>query len=117
METTTHTPPVKEPKLWGLLAEYPDGAALRAAATALAAAGLPLESAKPDVGHTVFEAADSDASGAPESVHAPQRGIVRVGTRPAVENVFGEVEVFRHNGGLHVAERVAAKAMRLNTSA
>jgi hypothetical protein len=45
-------------------------AALRAAATALAAAGLPLESAKPDVGHTVFEAADSDASGAPESVHA-----------------------------------------------
>jgi hypothetical protein len=46
-------------------------AALKAAAAAFAAAGLPLESAAPSVGHTVFEATDTDASGATESVNQP----------------------------------------------
>jgi len=40
METTTKTPPVEEPKLWGLLAEYPDPDALKAAAEKVRDAGF-----------------------------------------------------------------------------
>ena len=36
---TTHTPPVAEPTLWGLLAEYPDAGALKAAAEKVRDAG------------------------------------------------------------------------------
>ncbi len=61
-------------------------AALRSAATAFAAAGLPLESAKPEVGHTVFEATDSNAAGATESVNAPldTRVTYRFATRDGI---------------------------------
>ncbi len=40
METMTRTPPVVEPKLWGLLAEYPDPGALKAAAEKVRDAGF-----------------------------------------------------------------------------
>ncbi len=39
METTKHALPVEEPKLWGLLAEYPDAIALSAAAEKVRDAG------------------------------------------------------------------------------
>ena len=43
METTTQVPPVEEPKLWGLLAEYADADALKAAAKSERAAKRSLD--------------------------------------------------------------------------